>query len=131
MPSREQPGHRERRPDPPYLHAIQAYDAALEAALHDPSEQQLRLLAASQLRLYRALVQPGKVELGHLVATPGAVEALDDAWQSAARFLLPHKHGDWGELDAFDRRQNNRALLLGGRVLSAYRTQLGEKLWVI
>lgn len=76
-------------------------------------------------------MEPGKLELGHIVATPGSLGALEDASQSAARFLLPHKQGDWGELDAFDRRQNNRALLLGGRVLSAYRTQLGEKLWVI
>ena len=46
-------------------------------------------------------------------------------------FLLPYKHGDWGELDPEDRCQNEWALLHGGRLLSAYRTRAEARLWVI
>ncbi len=36
-----------------------------------------------------------------------------------------------GELDEFDREQNELALQHGSRLLSAYATRLDEKLWVI
>jgi len=53
------------------------------------------------------------------------------AAEAPAAFLLRHRHGDWGELDTFDREENDLALRCGGRLLSAYRTRLGEQLWVI
>jgi len=37
--------------------------------------------------------------LGRIVATPGALRALERANQSAAFFLEQHAGGDWGELD--------------------------------
>ena len=45
--------------------------------------------------------------------------------------MLRHKHGDWGDLCAEDRRENERALRVGSRLLSAYATRAGERLWVI
>lgn len=36
-----------------------------------------------------------------------------------------------GELDPFDKHQNDLALLHGSRLLSAYRTRLATKFWVI
>ncbi len=68
---------------------------------------------------------------GHCVATPGALEALANAGQEATFFLDKHARGDWGDLDAEDGEANNRALMDGGRIFSAYRTLKGEKLWVI
>ena len=66
-----------------------------------------------------------------MVATPGALAALAEAEQSPAFFIDRHVTGDWGELDGEDRRANDDALLHGDRLLSAYRTLKGEKIWII
>ena len=69
--------------------------------------------------------------LGDLVATPGALAALDAAGQSPMEFLIRHARGDWGEVCAGDRQANDEALVSGDRLLSAYRTAKGERIWVI
>ncbi len=52
-------------------------------------------------------------------------------------FLLRHGAGDWGELSTEDAHENCVAVAHEGdpdrqlRVLSAYRTKLGERIWVI
>ena len=89
------------------------------------------MLTAGIEILDRELAKPGRFELGTVVMTPGAGEALLDGLHTPPEFLLPHKHGDWGELCAEDRRENERALLHGDRLFSAYRTQLDAKLWII
>ena len=52
-----------------------------------------------------------------------------------APFVARHAAGDWGELDAFDRRQNELAVKEGTRILSAYTIPLGngetERIWMI
>jgi hypothetical protein len=72
-----------------------------------------------------------KFSLGQLVATPGALEALQEAGQSPAVFLEKHIQGDWGEVCDEDKRLNDQALLHGERLLSAYRTVKGVRLWII
>ena len=72
-----------------------------------------------------------KFELGQIVATPGALEALKAAGQQPAEFLDRHTQGDWGNLDADDRLSNDEALLDGSRILSAYTTKKGERIWII
>jgi len=69
--------------------------------------------------------------LGRTVATPGALEALKQAGQHPLQFLARHARGDWGELEPGDRRENDLSLKKGFRLLSAYKTSLGERLWVI
>lgn len=69
--------------------------------------------------------------LGQIVATPGALEALARSGQSPAEFLDRHVAGDWGEVDEDDRQANEDALAEGERLLSAYRTRVGDRLWVI
>jgi hypothetical protein len=69
--------------------------------------------------------------LGHIVATPGAVQALKDAGQTPWEFLARHVQGDWGDLPEEDRRANVQALRDGSRILSAYQTKTGTRLWVI
>jgi hypothetical protein len=69
--------------------------------------------------------------LGQLVATPGALAALERSGETAGKFIARHACGDWGEVDAGDARLNDAALLDGSRLLSAYRTSKGEKLWII
>jgi hypothetical protein len=89
-----------------------------------------RLLAAERV-LAEGLEQPGRFRLGLVVATPGAMTAVTEAQHHPAEFLLRHKHGDWGELDPEDVQANEHALRRDQRLLSAYRTRLDEKLWVI
>jgi hypothetical protein len=72
-----------------------------------------------------------KFSLGRLVATPGALHALHDAGQQAGEFLARHVTGDWGDLDDEDCQSNDAALINGSRILSAYVTKKGERLWVI
>jgi hypothetical protein len=69
--------------------------------------------------------------LGRTLATPGALEALEESGESPAVFLRRHASCDWGDLDEHDRQANDEALVTGGRLLSAYRTASGEKLWII
>jgi hypothetical protein len=73
-----------------------------------------------------------KFELGQIVATPGALQAIRSSGQTPSQFLRRHVNGDWGEhLDGHDYKQNQIALREGGRLLSAYQTRNGEDLWVI
>ena len=72
-----------------------------------------------------------KFTLGQIVATPGALEALEASGQSAVEFLDRHVQGDWGDICEEDREANERALLDGPRLLSSYRTAKDVKLWVI
>lgn len=70
-------------------------------------------------------------KLGRIVATPGAIEALDRAGAMAWEFVARHVQGDFGEVDAEDRQANEDAIQHGERILSAYTLRTGERLWVI
>ncbi len=70
-------------------------------------------------------------ELGQIVATPGALRALQEAEQLPGAFLDRHVTGDWGELGDEDKQANEQALREDLRILSAYTTSAGVKLWVI
>ena len=63
--------------------------------------------------------------LGRVVATPGALKLLMEAGGHPFDYLARHATGDWGELCAFDRRQNEIALREGYRVLSSYELRRG------
>ncbi len=68
--------------------------------------------------------------LGRVVATTGALKALEDAGEDPMSLLSRHCSGDWGELDSHDRRENELSLKNGWRILSSY--PVGEKkVWVI
>ena len=69
--------------------------------------------------------------LGQIVATPGALDALSRAGQMPDEFLRRHAAGDWKELDDHDMAENLYSLKHGFRVLSSYRTNAGETLWLI
>src|SRR5258706_15957092 len=72
-----------------------------------------------------------RVELGHVVATPGGLIALAEAGQTPQEFVSRHEMGDWGDLDEEDRRENERSLEDGCRLLSAYHLRDGTKIWII
>jgi hypothetical protein len=72
-----------------------------------------------------------KFKPGRLVATPAALEAIARSGQDVTFFLGKHLAGDWGDLDAADRAANDHAIQDGSRLLSAYRTLKGVRLYVI
>lgn len=74
----------------------------------------------------RPLFHPGRI-----VATPGAIEALAKANQDPWQFVARHVRGDWGEINPDDVRENKFSLAHGLRLLSAYSTAAGDKLWLI
>ena len=70
-------------------------------------------------------------KLGRLLITPGALEALQGSGESPWSFLARHIAGDWGDLSAGDKQMNEQAVEDGSRILSAYTTSNGHRLWVI
>jgi hypothetical protein len=68
--------------------------------------------------------------LGQVVATPGALELLENQGQAPSQFIARHHCGDWGEICDEDRELNDAALKDGSRLLSAY-TVGKDKLWII
>ena len=69
--------------------------------------------------------------LGRIVATPGALRLAESGAFDSPELLGRHVSGDWGDLDAFDRRENERALRSGARIFSAYQTPQGGRVWII
>lgn len=69
------------------------------------------------------------VSLGRILATPGVLEVTTAAERSIA--LNRHSHGDWGDVVGEDWKANDRALQIGGRLLSVYHTLSGTKFWII
>ena len=72
-----------------------------------------------------------RFQLGQTYITPGAEEALMIAGQTGIEFLRRHMSQDWGELSDEDVRENELSVKEGFRLLSAYRTAKGQKLWII
>lgn len=76
-------------------------------------------------------MQNPQFQLGKVVATPGAIKALDEAQTSPEELLSKHVSGDFGDVDADDKQANVDAIKDGDRILSAYKLKTGERLWVI
>lgn len=70
-------------------------------------------------------------DLGRIVATPGAIKAMEAAGVSAADLLQRHVAGDWGEVDSEDKATNDRAVRVGERILSSYPIGGPEPIWLI
>ncbi len=79
----------------------------------------------------RLRMREAKFPVGRVVATPGALAALEQAGQNPIEFLDRHVTGDWGEVGQEDWAENEFSLREGFRLLSAYSTKEGEKLWII
>ena len=78
-----------------------------------------------------------RFKLGQVVVTTAALSAIAGAGQMPDEFVLRHVRGDWGDLDEQDRRFNDAAIAHEGdvkrqdRILSAYKTNEGARVWVI
>ena len=69
--------------------------------------------------------------LGQIVSTPGAIQALETAGNSASEYLVRHVMGQWGDLCPEDKQANDEAVIDDLRILSAYRLNDGVKIWII
>ena len=75
--------------------------------------------------------KPAKFPMGQIVATPAALQAIQDAQQTPFEILSRHQQGDFGEIGKEDWDANEEALKEGKRLLSAYRTRQNVRIWVI
>ena len=71
-----------------------------------------------------------RLPLGHVVATPGALDVVRDHGLDVISLLHRHRAGDWGAVSDHDAQANDHAVAHGARVLSAYETA-GGRLWII
>lgn len=60
--------------------------------------------------------------LGQIVATPGALAALERAKQPPTRFLARHAIGDWGELEPTDVAENEYSVAPSSSIISSRAT---------
>ncbi|HEX8195317.1 MAG TPA: hypothetical protein VF571_03825 [Pyrinomonadaceae bacterium] len=74
---------------------------------------------------------PALFPLGKIYLTIGAREAFEEGNQMPVEFLAKHQSGDWGLVCEDDRKENEFSLANSFRLLSAYKTANGTKLWVI
>jgi hypothetical protein len=70
-----------------------------------------------------------KFPLGNISTTPGVLDSIPS--EDVLRSLARHQEGDWGDLDAEDRQENEFSLPRRLRLLSAYHSQTGVKFWII
>jgi hypothetical protein len=68
--------------------------------------------------------------LGQLVATRAVIEHLGGR-QAAFAYVARHQANDWGEVSESDAEANASALAEGDRILSAYTSPKGERIYVI
>ena len=67
-----------------------------------------------------------------IVATPGALAALERVNQAPIDYIQRHAKGDWGEaLCEEDKQANADALVHGTKLLSAYILPDETRLWII
>ena len=71
------------------------------------------------------------IDLGQTFMTIGAKEALEESNQTAMEFLIRHQSGDWGIVCEEDGQENDFSVKEEFRILSAYKTANGEKIWII
>ncbi len=69
--------------------------------------------------------------LGQIYLTIGVRKALAESNELPNEFLEKHQSGDWGLVCKEDAEENDFSVKEGFRILSAYKTSKGEKLWII
>ena len=70
-------------------------------------------------------------ELGQIVTTPGALDALETSGVNPLDLIKRHVSGDWGEVPPEDAQENDFSVKEGYRILSAYTVGDGVKIWII
>ena len=68
---------------------------------------------------------------GSIVATPGAIEAMENNNVLSLDLLSRHLCGDWGVIPKEDAKANQDALKYGDRILSSYLITDSIRIWLI
>ncbi len=72
------------------------------------------------------------LKLGQVVATPGALRAIEENNVDTWSLLQRHVNGDWGCISKEDQQENLFSIERGYRVMSSYLiNDRGDKLWII
>jgi hypothetical protein len=69
--------------------------------------------------------------MGHIVATPGALAALEQSGERPDEFLSRHASGDWADLCEGAIRENEFSLEQGFRLVSSHSLPNGTVIWVV
>ena len=94
-------------------------------------EDDMELILRRKIRALAAKHPKRQFNLGRIVATYGALDALRRSGDSPARLLVRHASGDYGDMPPEDVLENRRSLQTGARIMSAYRLRSGVKIWLI
>lgn len=78
-----------------------------------------------------SVVTRPKFSPGQIVATPGALAAMEAHQCSPLSLLARHLSGDWGSVPLEDAQLNDQALQSDRRVLSSYPLGGNTRIWVI
>lgn len=68
--------------------------------------------------------------IGQLVATPAALEYMEENHINVFSLIDRHTSHDWGDLDIEDKRRNDSALNDGSRIFSSYKVG-PDRIWII
>jgi hypothetical protein len=72
-----------------------------------------------------------KFQLGVVIVTPRATQALAESALSLDDLLARHQSGDWGDISAAERRLNDEGVAQRFNLVSTYRTRRGDRLTVV
>jgi hypothetical protein len=82
-------------------------------------------MTGEEVNIMKALFQ-----LGAVVMTQGAKRLMEELELDPAHYLARHITGDWGDLSADDKKENDYSVTRSLRIFSAYGTG-DSKLWII
>ena len=77
-----------------------------------------------------AVTKP-KFELGQLLTTPGALQALSRNGADGSVYADRHRKGDWGNVSDHSVHENERALIQHDPIMSAYTLEDGTRIWIV
>lgn len=77
------------------------------------------------------VIVDAKFRTGEVVATPGAIAAMQKHLCQPLSLLARHLAGDWGDVPPEDAQLNDEALKSEGRLLSSYPIGGNERIWII
>ncbi len=66
------------------------------------------------------MTEKPKFSLGRTVATPAAIQFMQENGVDHNKIMARHHFGDWGDLCEEDKQQNEWALINGERLMSSY-----------
>jgi hypothetical protein len=73
----------------------------------------------------------GRFPLGRVVVTPGALDTLEQLNLNGFDLLSRHHQGDWSEMSADDKAENEFSIDKELRIFSSYKLGENSKLWII